>query len=168
MTNLRIGHGYDVHATKEGRKMIIGGVDIPYKLGLDGHSDADVLVHAVMDALLGAAALGDIGRHFPDTAGEYLGISSILLLERVGKIMEENGYSVVNIDSTLILQSPKVAPFIESMRNNIANALNIDVGSVSVKATTEEHLGFTGRHEGVSAHAIAMIEKIRSHADDPR
>lgn len=159
MNNLRIGHGYDVHALKTGRKMIIGGVDIPHTHGLDGHSDADVLVHAIMDAILGAMALGDIGRHFPDSSDEFKGISSIILLERVRDIMKTNGYSFINLDSTLILQAPKVAPFIEEMRQNISRALKVDVSLVNVKATTEEHLGFTGRREGVSSHAVVLLQK---------
>lgn len=139
--------------------MIIGGVDIPHTHGLDGHSDADVLVHAIMDAILGAMALGDIGRHFPDSSDEFKGISSIILLERVRDIMKTNGYSFINLDSTLILQAPKVAPFIEEMRQNISRALKVDVSLVNVKATTEEHLGFTGRREGVSSHAVVLLQK---------
>ena len=139
--------------------MIIGGVDIPHTHGLDGHSDADVLVHAIMDAILGAMALGDIGRHFPDSSDEFKGISSIILLERVRDIMKSNGYSFINLDSTLILQAPKVAPFIEEMRQNISRALKVDISIVNVKATTEEHLGFTGRREGVSSHAVVLLQK---------
>ncbi len=160
MNNFKIGHGYDVHKLVEGRRLIIGGVDIPHTMGLLGHSDADVLTHAVMDAVLGALALGDIGKHFPDTAEEYKGISSMSLLTRVAKMMMEMGYTVSNIDATLILQKPKVAPFIAEMRKNIAFGLGIDPSLVNVKATTEEHLGFTGREEGVAAHAVALLEKI--------
>ncbi len=156
---IRIGHGYDVHKLVEGRRLILGGVDIPYEMGLLGHSDADVLVHAVMDALLGAAALGDIGKHFPDTDNAYLGADSIELLKRVSAILKENGYSVVNIDATVIAQAPKLAPHIENMRQNIANALSIELSSVNVKATTEEKLGFTGAKEGIATHAVCLIEK---------
>lgn len=155
---MRIGSGYDVHRLTEGRGLIMGGVQIPYRLGLLGHSDADVLVHAIMDALLGAAALGDIGKHFPDTSMKYRGISSILLLEEVSHLLDEAGYSIINIDSTIVAQKPKMAPYIDSMRENIAKALALDVSSVSVKATTEEHLGFTGRGEGISASAVCLIE----------
>ena len=156
---IRIGHGYDVHKLTEGRKLILGGVDIPHEKGLLGHSDADVLVHAVMDALLGAAALGDIGKHFPDTDNAYLGADSLILLRHVAKVLNDNGYSVVNIDSTVIAHAPKLAPHIETMRENIANALSIDVSFVNVKATTEEKLGFTGAKEGIAAHAVCLIEK---------
>lgn len=156
---MRIGQGYDVHRLSVGRKLILGGEEIPHDKGLDGHSDADVLVHAIMDALLGAAALGDIGRHFPDTEEQYKGISSIELLRRVGKILFEYGYSIVNIDSTVIAQKPKLAPFISMMRKNIADALQIDVSKVSVKATTEEGLGFTGNCEGIAAQAVCLIEE---------
>lgn len=156
---IRIGHGYDVHKLVEGRKLILGGVDIPYEMGLLGHSDADVLVHAVMDALLGAAALGDIGKHFPDTDNAYLGADSIELLKRVAAILKEQGYSVVNIDATVIAQAPKLAPHIENMRQNIADALAIEISFVNVKATTEEKLGFTGAKEGIAAHAVCLIEK---------
>lgn len=155
---MRIGHGYDVHKLVENRKLILGGVDIEYSLGLDGHSDADVLLHAIMDALLGAAALGDIGKHFPDNDERYKGISSILLLKEVVSLLKENNYKVVNIDSTVIAQKPKLLPYIDSMRQNIAKACNIDINDVNVKATTEEHLGFTGRGEGISAHAVCIIE----------
>lgn len=155
---MRIGHGYDVHKLVENRKLILGGVDIEYSLGLDGHSDADVLLHAIMDALLGAAALGDIGKHFPDSDERYKGISSILLLKEVVSLLKENNYKVVNIDSTVIAQKPKLLPYINSMRQNIAKACNIDINDVNVKATTEEHLGFTGRGEGISAHAVCIIE----------
>ena len=157
---MRIGHGYDVHALTEGRELIIGGVNIPYEKGLMGHSDADVLIHAVCDALLGAAALGDIGYHFPDSDPKYKGISSLKLLSYVGQLLKENGYGVVNIDSTVIAQAPKLAPFIAGMRRNIADALGVDSDLVSVKATTEEHLGFTGKGEGISTHAVCLIEKL--------
>ena len=154
---MRIGHGYDVHRLTEGRKLILGGVDIPYEKGLDGHSDADVLVHAIMDALLGALALGDIGRHFPDTDPAYKGADSIELLKRVGDIIAAQGYTGGNIDSTICAQRPKLAPFIDTMRQNIASALGIDISQVSVKATTEEHLGFTGEGLGMSATAVALL-----------
>lgn len=157
---MRIGYGYDVHALTEGRDLIIGGVNIPYEKGLLGHSDADVLTHAVCDALLGAASLGDIGYHFPDKDPAYKGISSIKLLSFVGALLKENGYTVVNIDSTVIAQAPKLAPHIAAMRGNMADALGIDAGAVSVKATTEEHLGFTGKGEGIAAHAVCLIEKM--------
>ena len=156
---LRIGHGYDVHAFAENRKCIIGGVNIPCEKGLLGHSDADVLLHAISDSLLGAAALGDIGMHFPDTDPIYEGADSILLLKLVNSLLIKQGYRVVNIDSTVIAQVPKLAPYIDEMRKNIAEALSIDVDFVSVKATTEEKLGFTGRKEGISAHAVCPIEK---------
>ena len=159
MPNFRIGHGYDVHKLVGERKLILGGVDIPHSLGLFGHSDADVLIHAIMDAILGALGEGDIGKHFPDTAEEYAGISSMNLLVRVRNIMESHGAKIANIDSTLILQKPKVAPFIEKMRQNIAFALMCDVSQINIKATTEEHLGFTGREEGVAAHAVVILEK---------
>ena len=158
MTGLRIGHGYDVHRLTEGRRLILGGVEIAHNVGLLGHSDADVLLHAVMDSLLGALALGDIGSHFPDTDKEYEGASSINLLTRVADIIAQNNASVVNIDCTVIAQRPKIAPFIEKMRENIAFALNIDLSRISVKATTEEGLGFTGREEGISAHAVCLVE----------
>ena len=152
---MRIGHGYDVHRLVPGRKLILGGVNIPYEKGLDGHSDADVLVHAVMDALLGAAALGDIGKLFPDTDGRYLGADSIALLREVkGRLM---GYAISNIDATVIAQRPKLVPHIDAMRQNIAGALSLDVSQVSVKATTEEHLGFTGAGEGMACHAVALL-----------
>ncbi|MBQ1955920.1 MAG: 2-C-methyl-D-erythritol 2,4-cyclodiphosphate synthase [Clostridia bacterium] len=156
---MRIGHGYDVHRLVEGRKFILGGEEIPHELGLLGHSDADVLLHAIADSLLGALALGDIGKHFPDTDPAYKGISSLLLLEYVGALVKEKGYKVENIDSTVCCQKPKLAPHIENMRKNIALALNISVDSVSVKATTEEKLGFTGREEGVSATAVCLLSK---------
>ena len=157
---MRVGMGYDVHRLTVGRKLIMGGVEIPYEKGLLGHSDADVLVHAVMDALLGAAALGDIGKHFPDTDPEYEGVSSIRLLEYVGRILEENGYVIENIDATIIAQRPKMRPYIDQMRENMAEALGIETNQVSVKATTEEGLGFTGTGEGISSHAICAIEKF--------
>ena len=154
---MRIGTGYDVHKLAEGRKLIIGGVEIPYEKGLLGHSDADVLVHAVMDALLGAAALGDIGKHFPDSDPKYKGADSLMLMREVRRILSENGFEVGNVDATIIAQAPKMSPHIDTMRRNIADALGIDVSQVSVKATTEERLGFTGRGEGISAQAVALI-----------
>ena len=160
MTGLRIGHGYDVHRLTDGRALILGGVNIPYDKGLDGHSDADVLLHAVMDALLGAAALGDIGKLFPDSDDAYLNISSMVLLEKVAQALQEAGYAVVNIDATLIAQAPKIGPYRDEMRRNIASALALNVSQVNVKATTEEHLGFTGTGEGMAAHAVALIERI--------
>lgn len=158
MCNLRVGHGYDVHRLKAGRRLVLGGVIIPNELGLDGHSDADVLIHAVMDALIGALALGDIGKHFPDNDKAYRGISSLHLLSRVHELLLDRAASVVNIDATLVIQKPRIAPYIEEMRKNIAFALGVDIGCVNVKATTEEHLGFTGREEGVAAHAVVLIE----------
>lgn len=157
---MRVGMGYDVHKLVEGRSLILGGVTIPYEKGLFGHSDADVLLHAIMDALLGAAALGDIGKHFPDTDEHYKGISSIRLLEHVGKLLDEHLYIVENIDATIIAQRPKMRPYIDTMRENIAAALHLDVEQVNVKATTEEGLGFTGSGEGISSQAICAIEKI--------
>ena len=165
---MRIGQGYDVHRLVEGRKLIIGGVDIPYEKGLLGHSDADVLLHAVMDALLGAAALGDIGQHFPDTDPAYKGISSIALLKEVGKILQENGYMIENIDSTVIAQRPKLLPYRPQMAENIAAALGIEKEQVSVKATTEEGLGFTGTGEGISAQAIALLSSVADYAPEDR
>ena len=156
--------GYDVHKLTEGRKLIMGGVEIPYEKGLLGHSDADVLVHAVMDALLGAAALGDIGKHFPDTDPQYSGISSIRLLEHVGRLLDENGYVIENIDATIIAQRPKMRPYIDQMRENMAQALGIETDQVSVKATTEEGLGFTGSGEGISSHAVCLLEKYTRYA----
>lgn len=156
---MRIGHGYDVHRLKAGRKLILGGVDVPFELGLDGHSDADVLLHAIMDALLGAAAIGDIGKLFPDTDDRYLGASSMKLLEAVGVRLRERGYRVGNIDATLLAQQPKVSPYTQQMVQNIAAALGIDESRVSVKATTEEHLGFTGSGEGMAAHAVCLLEE---------
>lgn len=157
---MRIGHGYDVHKLVEGRKLIIGGVDIPYEKGLLGHSDADVLIHAVMDALLGAAALGDIGLHFPDTDPAYEGADSMKLLEIVGDMLEKELYFVENIDATILTQAPKMRPHIDSMRDNIARALKIDVSAVNVKATTEEGLGFTGAKEGIAAHAVCLLGSL--------
>lgn len=157
---MRVGIGYDVHRLVEGRKLIMGGVDIEYEKGLLGHSDADVLIHAIMDALLGACALGDIGKHFPDTDEIYKGISSVKLLENVGKLLQSNFFLIENIDATIIAQAPKMAPHIETMRNNIAEALSIQLDCVNVKATTEEGLGFTGRKEGIAAQAICSISNI--------
>ena len=154
---LRIGHGYDVHRLVEGRKLILGGVHIPYELGLLGHSDADVLAHAVMDALLGAAALGDIGALFPDTDEKYAGADSLLLLSEVVRTVTESGYRIGNIDATVIAQRPKLAPYIDAMRVNLAAAAGLDTGDVSVKATTEEGLGFTGDGSGIAVHAVALI-----------
>ena len=158
MTNLRIGQGYDVHRLTEGRPLVLGGVRVPYERGLEGHSDADVLIHAVMDALLGAAKLGDIGKLFPDTDSRYAGISSLELLRQVGRLLRESGYTVVNVDSTLIAQAPKIAPYKEQMARNMADCLEIPEDRVNVKATTEEHLGFTGNGSGMSAQAIALLE----------
>ena len=157
---MRIGTGYDVHRLEEGRKMIIGGVEIPFEKGLLGHSDADVLVHAVMDALLGAACLGDIGQHFPDTDPAYKEVSSMLLLEHVAKLLEENHYKVGNIDAVIIAQRPKMAPHIPQMRVNIARTLHVDTGAVNIKATTEEHLGFTGEGLGISSQAVCLLEEV--------
>ena len=158
MTGLRIGHGYDVHRLVEGRKLILGGVEIPWERGLLGHSDADVLTHAVMDALTGAARLGDIGKLFPDTDPAYAGISSLLLLERVGALLTEKGFAVVNIDATL--QAPKVGPYRPEMERNLATALDIAPEQVNVKATTEEGLGFTGDGSGMAAHAVVLLEQV--------
>ena len=157
---MRIGHGYDVHRLVFGRKLILGGVDIPFEKGLDGHSDADVLVHAVMDALLGAAALGDIGKLFPDNDDVFLGADSMELLITVREVLAQNGWKLKNLDATVIAQRPKLAPFIDTMRKNIALALQTDVSDVSVKATTEEKLGFTGSGEGIAAHAVCLIERV--------
>ena len=157
---MRVGLGYDVHKLVEGRDLILGGVHIPYEKGLLGHSDADVLVHAIMDALLGAAALGDIGKHFPDTDPTYKGADSLKLLEHVGKILDEHLYMIENIDATIIAQRPKMAPHIQTMRENVARVLGIDVEQINIKATTEEGLGFTGSGEGISSQAICAIEKI--------
>ena len=159
MTNLRIGHGYDVHRLVEGRKLILGGVDIPWEKGLLGHSDADVLVHAVMDALTGAARLGDIGKLFPDADPAYAGISSLKLLSEVGRLLGEKGFAVVNIDATLLAQAPKVGPYKQRMAENIAAALGIGPERVNVKATTEEGLGFTGEGLGIAAHAVVLIDE---------
>lgn len=156
---MRIGYGYDVHKLVEGRKLIIGGVDIPYEKGLLGHSDADVLLHAVMDSLLGAAALGDIGKHFPDSDDKYKGISSIKLLKEVLALINDNNYCIINLDATIIAQKPKMRPYIDQMRCNIAEALEIDINTVNVKATTEEGLGFTGKEEGIAANCVCLIEK---------
>ena len=160
MTNLRIGHGYDVHRLVEGRKLILGGMDIPWEKGLLGHSDADVLVHAVMDALTGAARLGDNGKLFPDTDPRYAGISSLNLLAEVGRLLGKKGFAVVNIDAVLLAQAPKVGPYRPQMAANIAAALGIDPEQVNVKATTEEGLGFTGDGSGMAAHAVALLEKL--------
>ena len=160
MTNLRIGHGYDVHRLVEGRKLILGGVDIPWEKGLLGHSDADVLVHAVMDALTGAARLGDIGKLFPDTDPAYSGISSLKLLSEVGRLLGKKGFAVVNIDATLLAQAPKVGPYKQRMAENIAAALGIGPERVNVKATTEEGLGFTGDGSGMAAHAVVLLELL--------
>lgn len=154
---MRVGMGYDVHRLVEGRDLIIGGVTIPYEKGLLGHSDADVLLHAISDALLGAAGLGDIGKHFPDSDPAYKGISSIVLLEKVGELLEEKGFLIENIDATIIAQAPKMRPFIDNMQENIAKALGIETCQVNVKATTEEGLGFTGTGEGISSQAICML-----------
>lgn len=165
---MRIGMGYDVHKLVEGRPMIIGGVEIPYELGLLGHSDADVLLHAISDALLGAAALGDIGKHFPDTDPAYKGISSIILLEKVGALLEENMFLIENIDATIIAQAPKMRPHIDMMRKNIADALKIEISQVNVKATTEEGLGFTGEGKGISSQAICMLTSPRELYSEDR
>ncbi len=157
---MRVGMGYDVHKLVEGRKLILGGVEIVHTLGLLGHSDADVLLHAIMDALLGAAALGDIGKHFPDTDPAYKGISSMKLLEHVGKLLEEKGYVIDNIDATIIAQKPKLRPYIEDMEQNIAKALGISKEQVNVKATTEEGLGFTGTEQGISSQAICLLSGL--------
>ena len=157
---MRIGHGYDVHRLTEGRKCIIGGVDIPYDKGLLGHSDADVLTHAIMDALLGASALGDIGHLFPDNDDAFLGADSLVLLRRVREVLAEHGWKLGNLDATVIAQAPKMAPHISRMRENIADCLQTEVGNVSIKATTEEHLGFTGSGEGIAAHAVCLIEPL--------
>ena len=158
---MRIGMGYDVHKLVENRDLILGGVKIPYELGLLGHSDADVLLHAIMDSLLGASALGDIGKHFPDTDPKYKGISSIELLKHVGNLLNEHNYKIGNIDATIIAQKPKMAPHIPTMRENIASALNISIDQINVKATTEEGLGFTGSGEGMACHAVALIYPSR-------
>jgi 2-C-methyl-D-erythritol 2,4-cyclodiphosphate synthase len=162
---MRIGTGYDVHRLAEGRPLIIGGVTIPFELGLDGHSDADVLLHAISDALLGAAALGDIGSHFPDTDPAYKGADSLELLRLVGNLLNEHGYLVNNLDSTIRAQKPKLRPYIESMRENIAKALRLPLQDVSVKATTEEGLGFTGDLKGISAEAVCLIHRTKGWSD---
>ena len=159
MTNLRMGHGYDVHRLTAGRPLILGGVHVPYDRGLDGHSDADVLTHAVMDALLGAAALGDIGKLFPDSDARYAGADSTALLRQVKAVLEEAGWTIVNVEATVAAQAPKLAPYIPEMRERLAAAMGLDAGCVSVKATTEEGLGFTGSGEGIAAHAAALVEK---------
>ena len=160
---MRIGNGYDVHKLTEGRDLIIGGVKIPYEKGLLGHSDADVLTHAVMDAILGAMALGDIGKHFPDTDEKYKGADSIELLKHVGELVSENNYVIENIDSIVVAQKPKLAPYIDEMRNNIARALSLDISQVSVKATTEEGMGFTGSLDGMSSYAVALLETVSNY-----
>ena len=156
---MRIGHGYDVHRLVENRKLILGGVVIPYELGLLGHSDADVLTHAIMDSILGALALGDIGKHFPDTDKNYEGIDSILLLKQVKELMLCKGYVISNIDATIIAQAPKLSPYIDQMRENIASALDVSTKEINIKATTEEKLGFTGAGLGIAAHAVCLLEK---------
>ena len=165
---MRVGMGYDVHKLTEGRKLILGGVEIPYEKGLLGHSDADVLLHAIMDALLGAASLGDIGKHFPDNDDRYKGISSLELLRQVGKLLDEKNYVIENIDATIIAQKPKMRPYIDEMRKNIADTLKLDIDRVNVKATTEEGLGFTGKKEGISAQAICCISKALDLMPDDR
>ena len=159
---MRIGHGYDVHRLTEGRNLILGGVEIPYEKGLLGHSDADVLAHAVMDALLGAAGLGDIGRHFPDNDDRYLGADSLVLLKEVCRLLKEKGYCVGNVDATVIAQRPKLMAYIPDMRKKLADVMNVDEDAVNVKATTEEKLGFTGEGLGIAAHAVALIEPMES------
>ncbi|QCX33811.1 2-C-methyl-D-erythritol 2,4-cyclodiphosphate synthase [Caloramator sp. E03] len=156
---MRIGHGYDVHRLVKGRELILGGVKIEYEKGLLGHSDADVLLHAIMDALLGAAAFGDIGRHFPDNDERYKGVNSLKLLEYAGNLIREKGYEISNIDSTIIAQRPKIMPYIENMRENISRTLNLEKDCINVKATTEEGLGFTGNGDGIAAHAVCIIKK---------
>ncbi len=163
---MRIGTGYDVHRLEEGRKLILGGVEIPYEKGLLGHSDADVIVHAIMDALLGALALGDIGKHFPDTDPKYEGCSSIELLKEVGALIEKERYVISNIDSTIIAQKPKLSGYMEQIRKNIADALGIKLNQVSVKATTEEKLGFTGRGEGISSQAVVLLMPVENYVYD--
>ena len=156
---MRIGHGYDVHKLVEGRKLILGGVEVPHTLGLLGHSDADVLTHAVMDALLGAAALGDIGQHFPDTDDRYLGADSLVLLSHVMELIREKGYQVGNLDATIIAQKPKLMPYLPEMRKRLTEVMGIEPDQLNLKATTEEKLGFTGREEGISAHCVCLLEK---------
>ena len=160
---MRVGMGYDVHRLVEDRKLIIGGVEIPYEKGLLGHSDADVLLHAIMDALLGAAALGDIGKHFPDNDDRYKGISSLELLRQVGKLLDEKNYVIENIDATIIAQKPKMRPYIDEMRKNIADTLKLDIDRVNVKATTEEGLGFTGPGEGISSQAVCSLNDVTNY-----
>ena len=157
---MRIGHGYDVHRLIEGRDLILGGVNVPYDLGLDGHSDADVVTHALMDAMLGAAALGDIGHLFPDNDDRYLGADSIMLLKTVNSVLKNNGFRLVNADCTIIAQKPKLAPYIDRMRSVVSDALEIDIGDISIKATTEEKLGFTGEGKGIAAHAVVLIDNL--------
>lgn len=157
---LRVGHGYDVHKLVEDRKLIIGGVEIPHSKGLLGHSDADVLAHAICDALLGAAALGDIGKHFPDNDDRYKDVDSLVLLEKVCELIRNKGYEISNVDSTILAQAPKLRPYIDEMRSKLAQAMQLDIDEVSVKATTEEKLGFTGREEGIAAHAVVLLMKI--------
>ncbi len=160
MTTFRIGNGYDVHRLVEGRKLILGGVDIPHDKGLDGHSDADALCHAICDAMLGAVGAGDIGHYFPDTDPQWKGISSLVLLEKVGQVVKDQGYKVSNTDATIVAQNPKLAPYVDKMKQNIAKALAIGPGQVNVKATTTEKLGFPGREEGIAVDAVALVEKI--------
>lgn len=157
---MRIGHGYDVHKLMEGRKLILGGVEIPHTLGLLGHSDADVLTHAVMDAILGAAALGDIGRHFPDTDNAFYNIDSQILLKKVMELIREKGYKVVNLDATIIAQKPKLMPYIPKMLETLSTNMDLPMDCINIKATTEEHLGFTGREEGISAHCVCLLEQV--------
>lgn len=159
LVDMRVGHGYDVHRLTEGRKLILGGVEIPHEKGLLGHSDADVLVHAVMDALLGALALGDIGKHFPDTSADYLNADSCMLAEQVAALIRKEGWSIGNIDATVLAQAPKLAPYISQMRERVARALSISTDRVSIKATTEEKLGFTGEKLGIAAHAVCLLQK---------
>lgn len=159
---MRIGHGYDVHKLVEGRKLILGGVEVPHTLGLAGHSDADVLTHAVMDALLGAAALGDIGRHFPDNDDRYLNIDSQILLKEVCALLKQHNQGIVNLDATIIAQRPKLMPYIERMRQTLAKTMSIPVSCLNIKATTEEYLGFTGREEGIAAHCVCLIDDLRN------
>lgn len=164
ITNIRIGHGYDVHKLVEGRRLILGGVEIPHKTGLLGHSDADVLLHAIADSILGAASLGDIGKHFPDTDIKFKGANSMDLLAQCVMKLKENGFNIINVDATVIAQKPKLSPFIEQMRLNISKTLNIEIDCVNIKATTEEKLGFTGNEEGIAAHCVALILKNPSGA----
>ena len=159
---MRVGIGYDVHKLVENRKLILGGVEVPHTKGLLGHSDADVLLHAIADALLGAAALGDIGKHFPDTDDRYKGISSMILLEHVGKLLAEHKYFINNIDATIVAQKPKLLPYIPTMRENVAKALHLELDAVNIKATTEERLGFTGSEEGMSSYAVCSIEQVKA------